>query len=305
VAAAFDWATTRPTAALERAALPLAAQVEVRCPEGFVLDATDGFMGADGLSPDEVPPLSATPARIAHAVAVAGGRWMAQRAPGGGNGSKGPWGRQVLVVAEESFRPPSRTAVTECAAHPRRGCPRHALSKVVIRPAAPGPRHSQERPLRLRTKLCCDPSADGRGGGQARGESARGGGRADRARARRRRYALKAVPGVGLKFPRGAWPAGEQRPLKVTVLELKSSARAVKALGASRLAGRAVYLQPSGLAFDAPVEIKLPFSSSAAVGNDAPRPAPRAPRPAPRAPRPAPRAPRPACALRRAAGGGA
>jgi hypothetical protein len=89
VAAAFDWATTRPTAELERAALPLAAQVEVRCPEGFVLDATDGFMGADGLSPDEVPPLFATPARspprgIAHAAAAAaaaaaGGRWMAYR----------------------------------------------------------------------------------------------------------------------------------------------------------------------------------------------------------------------------------
>jgi hypothetical protein len=66
---------------------------------------------------------------------------------------------------------------------------------------------------------------------------------------------------------------GEQRPLKVSVLELKSSARAVKALGDSRLAGRAVYLQPSGLSFDVAVEIKLPFSRSAAVGNDAPRPA--------------------------------
>ena len=76
------------------------------------------------------------------------------------------------------------------------------------------------------------------------------------------------MPEVGITFPAGAWPVGETRTLKISVLELKSSAKSLQNVGSTRLAGKAVYFSPSGIVFSKPVELKIAFSRFSDFGTD-------------------------------------
>ena len=70
----------------------------------------------------------------------------------------------------------------------------------------------------------------------------------------------------GISFPAGAWPKGESRPMKLTVLDAQELSASLKkdldALGDAKLMGNGVYFEPSGIIFSKPVEIAIPFDTS-------------------------------------------
>lgn len=83
-------------------------------------------------------------------------------------------------------------------------------------------------------------------------------------------YEVKGLPGFGIRLPAGAWPAGDTRPLKLTVLEVNSNpvlAKELEKMGGAKLMGKGIYFEPSGIVFGKPVEIAIPYDNSIDLGN--------------------------------------
>jgi hypothetical protein len=83
-------------------------------------------------------------------------------------------------------------------------------------------------------------------------------------------FSVKGFPGYGITFPAGAWPKGETRPLTLLILDVSKSEKfeqARAALGGAQLMGKGVYFEPSGIVFDRPVEIAIPYDTSKDLGN--------------------------------------
>ncbi len=89
---------------------------------------------------------------------------------------------------------------------------------------------------------------------------------------------IYVLPGstVAIKFPPGAWPLTETRPVKISTLVPVPGSRLLLALllksgrragETRRLAGPVVSFEPSGVQFNKPVVITVPFNKDADYGN--------------------------------------
>lgn len=75
-------------------------------------------------------------------------------------------------------------------------------------------------------------------------------------------YRLSGFPSITIRFPPGAWPVGETRPLRLSLLDITPSSRLFASAergGRRRVAGRGIFYEPSGIQFLQPVELALPY----------------------------------------------
>ncbi len=83
-------------------------------------------------------------------------------------------------------------------------------------------------------------------------------------------FEVAGFPGYGLKIPAGAWPAGDTRPLKLSILDVASSpelAAALEKMDSAKFMGKGVYYEPHGIRFAIPVEIVIPYDPAIDLGN--------------------------------------
>jgi hypothetical protein len=83
-------------------------------------------------------------------------------------------------------------------------------------------------------------------------------------------FEVAGFPGYGLRIPAGAWPAGDSRPLKLSILDVSASpelAAALQSIDGAKFVGSGVYYEPHGIRFAKPVEIAIPYDPSIDVGN--------------------------------------
>eukprot|EP00960_Hanusia_phi_P073268 767971-Hanusia_phi.AAC.4 len=82
-------------------------------------------------------------------------------------------------------------------------------------------------------------------------------------------YYLASSSNLTITFPPNAWPAGENRPVKINLVNFSSNLVVTdSALSASRkIAGQGIYFEPSGIVFALPVAISIPFDTHVDYGN--------------------------------------
>jgi hypothetical protein len=81
---------------------------------------------------------------------------------------------------------------------------------------------------------------------------------------------VKDNPKFNIRVPAGAWPAGDPRPVKLSVVEVKNNPQLKKEterMGGATFIGAGIYFQPTGIQFSKPVEIAIPYNSSMDLGS--------------------------------------